>query len=373
MSASTAIPDLPAFQLLGQPVEISDIEKALQNLFLESEDPDSGETSGVARASLINLAVYNENQDELENDADVLSELTSESACRSLLINADTRSGEPEARAWVQVHCQIDKNGKKTVCTEQISFFLSGDSPGLLRNIVFSHLDSDLPLAFWWKGEFSDAFEQGLYSRIDRLLFDSERWESPRNQFIRLLEAQRDQSAPFVMHDLAFTRLNAIRTAIANAFDRPAVVQQLSSLGDITLRFAEGYQMSALYLAAWIAERLGASPDSGPSSPERFVFSSPREGFPSTFSIRLEELSADRKGTVEVDLELKDARIEISRCQTRDFLRTLVHLHDCSTDEDWLPARKLTDVALVSDILNRAGRNRTHSLVLPVVQELLTY
>src|SRR5690606_30772650 len=118
-------------------------------------------------------------------DAALLAEVTGEAACRSILISADTRPQAPDAKAWVQVHCQIDRNGSKTVCTEQISFHLAGASPGMLRNIVFAHLDSDLPLAFWWRGEFSDAFEEGLYSRIDRLLFDSEEWESPRNQFLR--------------------------------------------------------------------------------------------------------------------------------------------------------------------------------------------
>lgn len=373
MTTSRQIPDLPAFQLLGLPVEIPKIEKALQDLFVESGDPDSGESSGVARASLINLAVYNENQEELETDADVLSELTSESACRSLLINAHPGAGEPQARAWVQVHCQIDKNGKKTVCTEQISFFLTGGSPGLLRNIVFSHLDSDLPLAFWWRGEFSDSFEQGLYSRIDRLLFDSERWESPRNQFIRLLEAQSGASRPFVIHDLAFTRLNSIRTAVANAFDHPGMGSAVESLSEVKLRFAAGYRMSALYLAAWIADRLKAKPEPGQSSADRFAFSSAHARFPSSFTISLKELSEDRKGTVEVDFVLKGSRVEISRCQTRDFLRTLIHQEEHPTEEDWLPARKLTDVALVSDILNRAGRNRTYGRVLPLVQELLTF
>ena len=80
----------------------------------------------------------------------------------------------PGARAWIQAHCQINRRGEKSVCSEQISFFLTGRSPGLLRNVVFAHLDSDLPLAFWWRGEFSDAFEERLYSRIDRLLFGSD-------------------------------------------------------------------------------------------------------------------------------------------------------------------------------------------------------
>src|SRR5210317_1019459 len=57
MSASTTSPDLPAFQFLGQPVEISEVEKALQALFLASGDPNDDSGIGVARASLINLAL----------------------------------------------------------------------------------------------------------------------------------------------------------------------------------------------------------------------------------------------------------------------------------------------------------------------------
>ncbi len=372
MTTAAPLPNLPAFQLLGQPVEISRIEKELQHLFMDGEDPDSPNAAGVARASLINLALYNENQGGLEEDSSALAELTSESACRSLLINADTHTTEHSAQAWVQVHCQIDRSGKKTVCTEQISFYLTGDSPGLVRNVVFANLDSDLPLAFWWRGELSDVFEERLYSRIDRLLIDSESWESPRNQFIRLIGAQNRSSSPFVMHDLAFTRLNLMRNAIANAFDRPVVNQKINLLSEVNLRFGPGYRMSALYLAAWISLRLDASIDRAQSTAERIVYVGQDQSGPSSFALTLDELDEGRKGTVEADFQLKNVRVEISRCQTRDFLRTLTHRPDGTTDEDWLPAEKLTDVTLVSDVLNRAGRNRTFSQVLPRIQEMLT-
>ncbi len=355
--------------MLGKPVEIPKIDKELQELFLDDSDPDTG---GIARASLINLALYNENQDDIERDSATLAELTSEAACRSLLVTADRSGHESGARAWVQVHCQIDRSGKKTVCTEQISFYLKGDSPGLLRNIVFAHLDSDLPLAFWWRGEFTDAFEERLFSRIDRLLFDSESWDSPRNHFIRLGEAQESLAQPFVMHDLAFTRLNSIRHAIASAFDRLATLPSLESLREISIRYADGYRMSALYLAGWIALRLGAKVEAGKSSAAEMKFISSREGSPSDFRISLSELEADRKGTVEVDFVIGDNRVEISRCQTRNFLRTLIHRPDAKTEENWLPVTKMTDTALVTDILNRAGRNRTYAQVIPHVRELLT-
>jgi len=371
---TTAAPPLenPAFALLGQEVGMSRIEKALQALFaVDDSGAATANQGGIARASLINLALYNENPAQLEVDAAVLAELTSETACRSLLILADTRAPEVGARAWVQAHCQIDRNGDKSVCTEQISFFLTGHSPGLLRNVVLAHLDSDLPLAFWWRGEFSDSFEERLYSRIDRLLFDSESWESPRNQFLRLIECQRGAPSSFVMHDLAFTRLNATRQAIANAFDRPLVVRDLPSLSEVEIRYATGYRLSALYLAAWIAARLEAGIDTAHSSPAAITCLPGRKSSHSGFHIRVSELAEDRRGTVEVDFHLGGTRVEISRCQTRDFIRTLTKREGAATEEDWLPARRIYDGTLVADILNRAGRNRTHSQVLPGVLELL--
>src|SRR5690606_34130559 len=104
--------------------------RELQTLFMdEGAGADSPNAGGIARASLINLALYNENQEELERDASVLAELTSEAACRSLLISTETRHPELSARAWIQAHCQINRNGEKSVCSEQISFFLTGNSP----------------------------------------------------------------------------------------------------------------------------------------------------------------------------------------------------------------------------------------------------
>ncbi len=362
MSVAAALPTPPpAFERLGEEVALPRIEKALRSLF------DAGE--GIARASLINLALYNENPDQLGHDAAALAELTSETACRILLVHADPRAPSIGARARVQANCQIDRNGRRTVCTEQISFFLGGAAPGLLRNVVLANLDSDLPLAFWWRGELSEAFEERLYSRIDRLLFDGETWQSPRDSLLRLLEARRHAS--FAMHDLAFTRLNSVRQAVAKAFDRPALARELPSLSEVSIRHAAGRRLSGLYLAAWIMGRLGAEIDPADSNPAevrcRPGASGPREGL----RLRIAELEPGHRGCVEIDFQLGGARVEIGRCPASDFLRTLTKRTGAAPEEDWLPARRLNDASLVADILNRAGRNRTHAATLPGLLRLL--
>ncbi len=377
ITMSLTAPQLPGIEMLGKQVEVSRVEKELQELFAgDATGSDSEESGGIARASLLNLALYNEDQSELAKDAAALEKLTSETACRSILIHTDSAAKELDAKAWVQAHCQIGGSGKKQVCTEQVSFFLEGDAPGLVRNIVFSNLDSDLPLAFWWRGEFSDAFEDRLYSRIERLIFDSESWESPRNQFLRLRDAEKATSSPFVPHDLAYTRLSSIRAAIANTFDRPGMENKTGGIQRISVRFSKGNRMSAVYLAAWVASRLGENLDRKKSGPDHFFFSGKGKGKssrPDSFEVTISPLSEDRKGAIEVDLETSSELVAISRCQTKRFLRTRIVAKEGGREqEDWLPVPGASDPSLVTEILNRAGRNRAYSKLLPLVRELIT-
>jgi hypothetical protein len=85
----------------------------------------------------------------------------------------------------------------------------------------------------------------------------------------------------------------------------------------------------------------------------------------------MNELSPDRLGNVEVDFDLKGTEVKVSRCQTRDFIRTRIEHSEGTSEEDWLPSKTLSDASLVSDILNRAGQNCTHGRILPMLQELL--
>jgi len=364
-----------ALESLGLPVEISEVEKTLRELFLGGEKEDSPSGRGLARASVVNLVLYGEDPEAIAGNSALLAEITGEAACRSLLVEVDAAAERIEAKAWVQVHCRIDREGRKTVCSEQISFLLSRPAPGMLRNLVFAHLDSDLPLVFWWRGEFSDLFEEGLYSRIDRLLFDSESWAAPRNSLLRLVNAAAGSASRregFAMHDLSYSRLNPVRHAIANAFERPDLASQAGTLREVLVRHAPGFRMSALHLVAWIASRLEASLDLARSSGGEYHFRSARETGPVRFRIVFEPWEEGRAGFVEADLILGEARIEISRCQTRDFLRTLIHRPGGGIEEDWLPARAMGDAVLVGGILNRAGRNRAYRQLLPRLLELLS-
>src|ERR1700731_3948517 len=152
---------------LGQPVEIGKIHKALKKLWQEGE-------GAMTRASLINLAIYSEKPGSLQRNPQPIVRITESHACRALVIGANRKSKENRVEAWINAHCHVTRSGNKQICSEQLSFSLEGPCVKFLPSIVFSHLDSDLPLYLWWQDDFPDPMDPQLWAWVNRLIFDSQ-------------------------------------------------------------------------------------------------------------------------------------------------------------------------------------------------------
>src|SRR6266852_8744385 len=120
---------------LGIPVDVGEIDQEIKKLWQESE-------GAATRASLVNLAVYNEDAGSLNRNTQLMAKITENHACRAIVIEADCRANEDCVEAWISAHCHVTGAGSKQVCSEQISFLLKGGCTTLLPSIVFSHLDS---------------------------------------------------------------------------------------------------------------------------------------------------------------------------------------------------------------------------------------
>src|SRR5436305_1674815 len=155
---------------LGQSVEISKINKELKKLWQEREN-------AMTRASLINLAIYSEKPGSLEKNTQLIARITQNHSCRALVIGANRKSKENRVEAWINAHCHVTRAGSKQICSEQLSFSLEGPCVNLLPSIVFSHLDSDLPLYLWWQEDFPDPMDPQLWAWVNRLIFDSQTWK----------------------------------------------------------------------------------------------------------------------------------------------------------------------------------------------------
>lgn len=235
--------------LPGIAVPIGGIEKELGRLWEESGDNKT-------RASLINLAVYNEKAGSLQANSAIVQGIAGEHAMRAILIEADPSAEGSSAEAWINMHCYPRGSKGGAVCSEQISFRLGGLAARSLQSVVFSHLDSDLPLALWWQADFRAPVEGKLWRWVDRLLFDSRHWKDPAAQFAIVSEIASLPEARTVLCDLNWARGLPVRQALAGLFDSPSALPEIRRIRSLEITHAPGFRTTALLLAGWLADRL---------------------------------------------------------------------------------------------------------------------
>jgi glucose-6-phosphate dehydrogenase assembly protein OpcA len=232
---------------LGLEVPVAAIDKELRKLW----EQDEARTN----ASLMNLVVYSEKPGALLENSAIIRNLTREHACRAILVEINRSEPLPGIRAWITAHCHL-VHGRKSVCCEQIAFYLTGIVTGRFRNTVFAHLNSDLPLVFWWQGELSDILTERLVSVMDRLIVDSSSWADPAAGFKRIEEASQINT-DLILQDHAWTRTWQFRIGVASIFDDPAARRALPEIDTVELAYHPAHRNSCLQLLAWLATQAG--------------------------------------------------------------------------------------------------------------------
>lgn len=347
--------DVISTEGLGMPVEVGAIDGELKKLW----EADEASTN----ASLMNFLVYTEDPRQLVKNSETIQELTREHACRAVLIAMDRGAKESSLQSWITAHCHL-AHGKKSICSEQISFLLSGYSLGRLRNTVFAHLNSDLPLVFWWQGEFSNLFEERLYRLLDRLIFDSADWRDPKANFQRMIEASEDTKGDLVTQDLSWTRSYYYRLAVARLFDDPKAQQAFPNIESVRIKAHPDHRMSALLLLAWVMTRSGWKLEFGGGSDWKALSNQGKE-----ISLKLEW---DEEGAplAELSISAPECEVKISREKGNSHLCQSVcadgHCLDFSG-----PADSDEPERLVASQLSRGGKNSLYLHILPQFQELL--
>ena len=338
----------------GLSVEVGEIDRQLGLLWEQSD-------AGKVRASLVNLVIYSEAADAIAANTPLLSEIAADHAFRALLVQGNPGTAAAAVRAWITAHCHLRETGKKEICSEQITFQLDGPAAGRLPSIVFSHLDTDLPLYLWWQGDLHPNPDPQLWRWVDRLIVDSNSWTEPATQFRILQEAQSLGRVRMALCDLNWTRLFHLRYAVAQIFDLPAALQRLDRIGEVVIAHAPGYRLTALQLLGWLASRLGWRLDHGDDAP---VFRRRNGG---TVAFRLEEQKDATACIASVRLLLGDATAEVRRDKNGDYYLAEFSSPGHAPFAQMLPAgREKTSDILLSE-LSRISR---HPLFWPAIRAI---
>src|SRR6266403_4895852 len=301
------MPTVPETYSLGVPAEISRIAQELKKLWQEGE-------GAMTRASLMNLAVYSEEPGSLNSNTQLMAKITENHACRAIVIEAACGAKENSVDAWISAHCHVSHVGGKQVCSEQISFLLKGGCTTLLPNIVFSHLDSDLPFYLWWQEEFREPMDSQLWAWVDRVIYDSQRWEDFRAQMGLLESAEQEANQRIVLCDLNWTRLDNVRFALAQFFDHPASHHTFAKISKLRIDFANGFRSTAVLFAGWLAAQLNWQSEKT-NVPNKLSFVSPSG---SKIDIELRERSGEPIG--EVAMATPDVEFLVAHAKCGDLL-----------------------------------------------------
>ena len=351
------MPDIetPAF---GQPVEIGQIGRALKKLW----ETDAGATT---RASLVNFAVVCRGIEAMERNTAVISEFTSQHACRALLAGiAPNGSGEPRVSAWINAHCHLSRAGAKQICCEQISFLFEGHSESRMANTLFANLDSDLPLYLWWQGEFPDPIDEALWAWVDRLIYDSQEWQDARAQFCLLRESIERAQAHLILCDLNWARSLHLRQALSQMFDHPDNLALLEDLKTITIAHAPENRSTALLLTSWFAAQLKFTN----AVPDGSGFTFQREG---RSPVKFELQSAAGRSVSLCELVSDSGSMQVRRDQQGDFFRVEVRVGSDRVYHHLLPAGSNETTSLLLWEIGGGSRHQVYRKALDVLETLL--
>ena len=352
------MPDVSSSYSRGLPVDPGQIDAELKKLW----DAESG---AATRASLINLAVYCEGADAMDAATAQIAELTRNHACRAILVATEPGAPAQRVQAWISAHCHIGGAGTaKQVCCEQITFLLEGESCGLIPNLVFSHLDSDLPLYLWWRAHFSEFLGAQLLSRVDRLIFDSKDCSAPKGRFHRLLAAIAAEKPRLILCDLNWTRTLYIRQALAQLFDHPDHLGQLAKIDSVKITHSPLHRCTAVLLAGWLAAQLNWT--IGEITPGGFTFRNAGQTGKLSFVVS----EGNDAAVGECSLGAGDASFRITREPGSGFLNAHVCTPDGCELHHLMPAGKADDISLLNEELALGGRHRVYLRAVEAVEKL---
>lgn len=333
----------------GIPVEIANISRELAKLWKENE-------GAATRASMMNLAIVAKGAASLTANTALIAQITLSHACRAILVTVDPDAPAKQVRAWISAHCHLGRAGEKHVCSEQITFLLEGATDKSLPNILFSQLDSDLPLTLWWQEDFPEQIREDLWRRIDRVVFDSAQWRDPVTQFAIFSRILVEANPRLIPCDLNWARILHLRQALSQIFNPIANRELLSRIEKITLSHAAGHRATAVLFIAWLAAQLRWKLLE--RTADGFRFSGKTAP---VIEIAISENSEKPSASISrIHIQAADTTIDIQRESGSAFYQTEIRSANGQISKPVFAAGSESIVALFNEELARGGTHRIY-------------
>ncbi len=225
-------------------------------------------STGVLRACTMTLVVLLDDQPGVESAAaeqyagEAIALLMREHPSRTIVVHLRP-SGDPSLEARVSAQCWMPFGKTQQICCEQIDITATEAALGDVPGVVLPLAAPDLPLVVWCRPIrlFGLPAFAGFYPLAGKVILDSGDCPDAAAALTNLASAIASGKR---VCDLAWTRLTRRRELIAQIFENPVYLSQVSTITGVKIRSTgSAIPVSAYYLAAWLRQCLesaGAHP-----------------------------------------------------------------------------------------------------------------
>lgn len=220
----------------------------LSDIWMAIAKPDSEEGSGVLRACSMTLIVVVDAEDDPQELSGLIALLMRDHPSRAIVVRIEDSDDRLEGRVFAQ--CWKPAGHSQQICCEQVELVASLNRLGDLPSIIEPVAAPDLPRIVWFRSaRISEATDiSGLLSLGNKVIVDSSRPGAPSFADLRALV-----SGGFVVGDLAWTRLTALRQVIARVLSS----HQIAATSHLAIHCAaHDVSAEARYFQAWLRTAL---------------------------------------------------------------------------------------------------------------------
>jgi glucose-6-phosphate dehydrogenase assembly protein OpcA len=272
----------------GKKVHQEQVEEALSTLWHLAADNMRISQNMNVRTSVLNFVICTRDLESAHKVNALLRDLSSIHIARVTLLILDTASDAPsDISTWVTLRSFPIVSDMMRHHFEQVTVMVRGAAVKYAATVVQSLSRADLPVYLWWVDDLSQQEEifQRFIAISSRAIVNSSHFSRPAESLQNLEQCIHD-AANCAMSDLTWSRITALRELIAQFFDVPEYRPYLMGVNHITIEYtttptpapakngaspapASSYvghpadqptalaTLSALFLAAWLKNRLG--------------------------------------------------------------------------------------------------------------------
>jgi glucose-6-phosphate dehydrogenase assembly protein OpcA len=199
---------------------------------------------------------------------------------------------------------------------------------------------------------------------VDRLIFDSQSWRDPRQQFALLEASIAAAQSRLTLCDLNWARSLRLRQAVSQMFDHPENVPILQNPQHIEIAHAPEYRSTALLLVGWFVAQLRLTPLQHEG--KQLIYST-AEGS----EVRFDLAAEPGRSISRCNICSGDAGVKVERDAVGDFFHVEVRLADGRIYRHLMPAGNNQTLSLLTNELGLGSRHRVYLKALAATRDLL--